>query len=412
MDEDIRTETLLADLVIGESPRWHDGRLWFCHWGADDIVAVDPDGAAEVVLHDPAIGPHSIDWLPDGRMLMVAKNAPYAGRLLRREPDGSIVTHADLSGLAAGWNELVVDGRGNTYVNGSDFDLLGFFAGTAEFRPGLIALVTPDGEVRTVAEDIQFGNGMAVTPDNRTLIVADSFAEALLAFDIAPDGGLTNRRVWASGLTPDGICIDAEGAVWTSATAFRSDRATADTEEAPPGRAGATAGGEGATAGREEATAGREEATAGREEATAGREEATAGGDGPIAAGDPATAAPRDHATAARDQAAAARDEAAAARDAAASDGREGAAPDGRQGGRGGQEKDCVRVAEGGRILTRIPIDRSAFALMLGGPERRTLHIMAARWNPADPWGERTGRVLTAPAPAPGAGWPSDAAGR
>ncbi len=301
MTDDIRTEILLADLVIGESPRWHDGRLWFCHWGPAVFVAVDLGGAAEVVLRDAEIGPHSIDWLPDGRMLIVARGARHAGRLLRREPDGSIVTHADLRGLAAGWNELVVDGRGNIYVNGSDFDLLGFFAGTAAFVPGMIALITPDGTVRRVADDIQFGNGMAVTPDNRTLIVADSFANALLAFDIEDDGSLTRRRVWAADLTPDGICIDADGAVWTSSTAF----------------------------------------------------------------------------------------------------------------GRGEEEKDCVRVAEGGRILNRIPIDRSAFALMLGGPDRRTLFVMAARWNPQDPWGgPRTGRVLTARAPAPGAGWPAGDAGR
>ena len=135
--------------------------------------------------------------------------------LLRREPDGSLVRHADLSGLSRyGWNEIVVDGRGNIYVNS-----VGFNFGQEAFRPGIIALVTPDGAVRQVADDIHFPNGMVVTPDNQTLIVAESFAGRLTAFDIAPDGGLSNRRVWADLGGPgagDGICLDAEGAIWCS----------------------------------------------------------------------------------------------------------------------------------------------------------------------------------------------------
>jgi sugar lactone lactonase YvrE len=147
--------------------------------------------------------------LPDGRLLIVA--GPEA-RLLRQEPDGSIVTHADLSKLARGWNEIVVDGRGNIYVNGSDFD----FRGGGPFVPGVIALVTPEGTVHQVADGIMFPNGMAVTPGNRTLIVAESFAAKLTAFDVADDGSLSNRRTWAElGKGGDGICLDAEGAVWT-----------------------------------------------------------------------------------------------------------------------------------------------------------------------------------------------------
>jgi sugar lactone lactonase YvrE len=202
--------TLMTGLAFGESPRWHDGRLWFCNWGAQEIVAVDLDGVSEVVLRVPTTLPFCIDWLPDGRLLIVS--GPE-GLLLRREDDGSLVTRVDLSGLSDhSWNEIVVDGRGNAYVNGAGFDLMG----GAEFAPGIIALVSPDGSARRVADGIAFPNGMAVTPDDSTLIVAESYAGRLTAFDIAADGGLCNRRVWAEldGGVPDGICVDAEGAVW------------------------------------------------------------------------------------------------------------------------------------------------------------------------------------------------------
>jgi sugar lactone lactonase YvrE len=202
--------TLMTGLAFGESPRWHDGRLWFCNWGAQEIVAIDLDGVGEVVLRVPTTLPFCIDWLPDGRLLIVS--GPE-GLLLRREDDGSLVTLADLNGLSDhSWNEIVVDGRGNAYVNGAGFDLMG----GAEFAPGMIALVSPDGSARQVADGIAFPNGMAVTPDNSTLIVAESYAGRLTAFDIAADGSLSNRRVWAEldGGIPDGICVDAEGAVW------------------------------------------------------------------------------------------------------------------------------------------------------------------------------------------------------
>lgn len=133
---------------------------------------------------------------------------------MRREPDGSLVTHGDLAGVAdvPPGNELVVDGRGNAYVNGPGFDMM---AG-AEFAPGTVALVTSDGSARLVADDIAFPNGMLVTPDNSTLIVADSYGKSLTAFEIAPDGSLANRRLWADlgDGVPDGICLDAENAVW------------------------------------------------------------------------------------------------------------------------------------------------------------------------------------------------------
>jgi sugar lactone lactonase YvrE len=200
--------TLLTGLAFGESPRWHEDRLWFSNWGAQEVIAVDLEGKSEVIVRVPSF-PFSIDWLPDGRLLLTSGRD---GLLLRREPDGELVTHADLSGLSGGWNEIVVDGRGNAYVNGGGFDLL---AGEA-FAPGIVALVTPDGSARQVADGIAFPNGMAVTPDNQTLIVAESYAKRLTAFDIKATGLLSNRRVWADlgDGVPDGMCIDAEGAVW------------------------------------------------------------------------------------------------------------------------------------------------------------------------------------------------------
>jgi len=155
--------------------------------------------------------PMCIDWLPDGRLLVVAARD---GRLLRQEPDGSLVTHADLSGLSERgypWNEIVVDGRGNAYLNNQGFDFPG-----GKFAYGTIALLKPDGSARLVADGIAFPNGMAVTPDNSTLIVAESYGQKLTAFQISADGRLSQPRVWADlgeGV-PDGICLDAEGAVW------------------------------------------------------------------------------------------------------------------------------------------------------------------------------------------------------
>jgi sugar lactone lactonase YvrE len=280
----LEPRTLLGGITFGESPRWHDDRLWFSDWGTQEVVAVDLEGEREVIVGVPS-SPFSIDWLPDGRPLIVS--GPE-GILLRREPDGSLVTHADLSSLSDHpWNEIVVDGRGNAYVND-----IGFAFPGGEFAPGTIALLTPDGSVRQVADGVAFPNGMAVTPDNSTLIVAESYGNKLTAFDIAEDGGLSNRRVWADlGVgVPDGICLDAEGAVWYA--------------DVP--------------------------------------------------------------------------------------------------------NKRCARVAEGGEELQTIELDLGCFACMLGGQQRRTLFIVAQEWGGTEAMAEsrRTGRVLTAPAPAPGAGWP------
>ncbi len=198
--------TLLTGLAIGESPRWHAGRLWFCNWGMQEVMAVSLDGKSEVIVHVPTIVPFCIDWLPDGRLLVVSGRE---GLVLRREPDGSLVTHADLHSLSGKiWNEIVVDGRGNIYVNGGD--------PLSQSGLGIIALIARDGSARQVADNIAFPNGMVVTPDNSTLIIAESYGKKLTAFDIAADGSLANLRVWADlgDGAPDGICLDAEGAVW------------------------------------------------------------------------------------------------------------------------------------------------------------------------------------------------------
>jgi sugar lactone lactonase YvrE len=204
MSSELRT--LLDGRGLVESPRWHSGRLYFSDWSAGEVLSVGLDGRHEVVARVTSL-PLCTAWLPDGRLVVVSSPD---GLLLRLERDGSLVTHADLG--RPGWNDIVADGRGNVYVNGAGFNPM---AGE-EFRPGGVSLVAPDGVVRQVADDIAFPNGMAVTADNATLIVADSYRRQLVAFDIAAGGSLSGRRTWADlgESAPDGICVDAENAVW------------------------------------------------------------------------------------------------------------------------------------------------------------------------------------------------------
>jgi sugar lactone lactonase YvrE len=148
-------KSLMTGIAFGESPRWHDDRLSFADWGAQELVAVDLEGKSEVVVRVrfPSF-PMCIDWLPDGRLLIVLARD---GRLLRREHDGSLVTHADLSALAERghpWDESVVDGRGNAYINNAGFEFPG-----GQFAPGTVALLTPHGTARQVADRIAFPNG-------------------------------------------------------------------------------------------------------------------------------------------------------------------------------------------------------------------------------------------------------------
>ena len=195
------TRVVTDGLGFPESTRWHEGCAWLCNWGAGEVLAVNDDGEREVAARlAPQTIPLSIDWLPDGRMLIV--DGPQ-GRLLCQGPDGALKTFADLTAFGPPpFNELVVDAAGNAYVNGG---------------PGKVVCVRPDGSMREVADGLRWPNGMALTGDGRTLVVADSHAEQLVAFDVAGDAALTGRRVWADlGYAPDGICADADGAVWVA----------------------------------------------------------------------------------------------------------------------------------------------------------------------------------------------------
>lgn len=197
---------LLDGQGLVESPRWHGDRLYFSDWSAGEVIAVDLGGHTEVMARVASL-PLCTAWLPDGRLVVVSSPD---GRLLRRETDGTLVPHAELG--APGWNDIVVDGRGNAYLNSPGFDLMG----GAPYQPGSVTLVPPGGPARAVADGLAFPNGMAVTADNATLLVAESYGHRLTAFDIGADGTLSGRRVWADlgDAAPDGICVDAEGAVW------------------------------------------------------------------------------------------------------------------------------------------------------------------------------------------------------
>jgi sugar lactone lactonase YvrE len=283
-------EVLLTGRGLVESPRWHEGRLWLSDWIAGEIIAIDEAGALEVVVRHASL-PLCFDFLPNGQLVLVS-NQKRALLILR--PNGSLAQYADLSGLSPfGCNDIVIDGRGNAYVNSGNFD---FAVGPSEdpLQPGFVALVSPHGAARLVAEDIAFPNGMAITPDNRTLVVADSYRHHLIGFDIAADGGLAGRRVWADlgEDAPDGICLDAAGAAWYA--------------DVPHQR--------------------------------------------------------------------------------------------------------CVRVAEGGQVLSTVPLDRGGFACMLSETDPPYLYVVAARWPGAAALATHKdweGQLLRTVAPVAGAGWPA-----
>jgi sugar lactone lactonase YvrE len=203
-------KTLLDGLCFPEGPRWHDGHFYFSDMHAHRVIASDLSGKSEVVCEVPN-QPSGLGWLPDGRMLIVSMRDR---KLLRLDPGGLKVA-ADLSALASfDCNDMVVDGKGRAYVGNFGFDL---HAGAKPSFAELV-MVEPDGKARVVAREMRFPNGTVITPDGRTLIVGESTGRRLTAFDIAADGSLSNRRVWADlgENIPDGIALDAENAVWVA----------------------------------------------------------------------------------------------------------------------------------------------------------------------------------------------------
>ncbi|SRR5579885_702789 len=203
-------KTLAQGLCFPEGPRWHDGKLFFSDMHDSKVKTVDLAGRIDVVCEVPNL-PSGLGWLPDGRMLVVSMRDR---RLLRLEA-GALKPHADMSALAPfDCNDMVVDAQGRAYVGNFGFDL---HKGEKP-RSTTMVMATPDGKARIVAEDLMFPNGAVITPDGKTLIVGESFGSRLTAFDIAADGSLSNRREWANiaQYVPDGICLDAEGAIWVA----------------------------------------------------------------------------------------------------------------------------------------------------------------------------------------------------
>ena len=215
-----RARLLLGGLAFAESPRWHAGALWFSDFYTQLVHRLDAAGVLHTECEVPG-QPSGLGWLPDGRLLVVSMTDR---RLLRREPDGRLVQHADLSSLAAfHCNDMVVDAAGRAYVGNFGYDLLA----RAAPAPAELVLVEPDGSARVVARELGFPNGSAISPDGRMLIVAETAAKRLTAFDIGADGSLSNRRLWADladlgPFRPDGICLDAEGAVWAATVRGRA----------------------------------------------------------------------------------------------------------------------------------------------------------------------------------------------
>jgi sugar lactone lactonase YvrE len=207
----VEWQRILDGIDFGEGPRWRDGRLWFSDFYQHNISSVGDDGERRIELeHDGQ--PSGLGWLPDGRLLFVSM---LDQRLMRREHDGTVVEHADLSEIAGGLcNDMVVDANGNAYVGNFGFD----FMGGAEPTSATLALVRADGSVERAAEGLMFPNGSVITDDGATLIVGESLAGRYTAFEIAPDATLGAGRVWAEipGSAPDGCTIDAEGAIWFS----------------------------------------------------------------------------------------------------------------------------------------------------------------------------------------------------
>lgn len=215
------TRELAGGIYFGEGPRWRDGRLWFSDFYAHAVKSVSPAGdvRTEFELDDQ---PSGLGWQPDGSMLIVSM---IKRRVMRRTPDGAISVHAELGHIADfHCNDMVVDAAGGAYVGNFGFNLdeaiaaRGVQSVLAEHPTAKLAYVTPDGQARVAAEGLHFPNGPVITPDGKTLILGETLAAVLTAFDIGANGDLSNRRVWAptTPAIPDGICLDADGAIWVA----------------------------------------------------------------------------------------------------------------------------------------------------------------------------------------------------
>jgi sugar lactone lactonase YvrE len=221
----MKAETFVTGLAFGEGLRWHQGRFWYSDFYQHHVASVGPGGdrRVEFEIEDQ---PSGLGWLPDGSLLFVEMKGQ---RVMRRGPDGRIVTHAELGGLAKfHTNDMIVDASGNAFVGCFGFDLDAFITErgatalwTGDGPPRApIMRVSPDGKAAIASPDHRFPNGMAIINGGRTLIAAETFLPGLTAFDLAPDGTLSNRRVWARlaaeppSIAPDGICADREGAIW------------------------------------------------------------------------------------------------------------------------------------------------------------------------------------------------------
>jgi sugar lactone lactonase YvrE len=204
-------ETILTGLAFPEGPRWRGGKLWFSDMHANEVIAMTPDGKRETVFTHS--GPVSgLGWLPGGDMLVVSM---VDQQLLRVDGQGRAKVHGDLTSVATGrCNDMVVDATGRAYVGNFGYDYP-----QGEVKPAKLARVDPEGTVSMAADELVFPNGSMITPDGKTMIVGETFAGRMTAFDIAADGSLSNRRVWAAlpeRAVPDGACLDAEGAVWVA----------------------------------------------------------------------------------------------------------------------------------------------------------------------------------------------------
>jgi sugar lactone lactonase YvrE len=202
---------LIDQLVFPEGPRWREGKLWFSDMLASRVMSVDLEGRATVIAQSSTDWLSGLGWLPDGQLLVVGMQS----RRVLRVVDSGVVEFADLSSVTSFFtNDMVMDSHGRAYVGEVGFDV----HGGAPFKAASLVMVMPDGSYRVVDPDLSCPNGAVITPDGRTLIVAESLADRLTAYDIAPDGTLSKRRVWAQveGLGPDGICLDADYCIWVA----------------------------------------------------------------------------------------------------------------------------------------------------------------------------------------------------